>query len=333
MSRASHNAVVLYVAPNPTLARQAKRVVQDNDWEQLVAVEEGNNYAGLELVTKYRARGVLGVISRGGTFQAIRRYNPDLPMIRDVGADSLLLMLHFQKISQNSPGTVAISCTDSMLPKSSTIDAAVASGLIENPRIIRHREPGHPELTRHEILQGLRDFKNAGGTTVLCDTLAAELAREVGLETQEIETTDQQVADTIRKMLSMLKQVFVIMPFTKGPEEDDIYSLAVKPALQACGLVPLRADEDASGDRINPIVEKQIRESFLLIADLSRERPNCYFEIGFARALGKRIILIMRKGEKVHFDAYDLPRIEYEQITELRKRLVDKVGELLKYAG
>ena len=35
----------------------------------------------------------------------------------------------------------------------------------------------------------------------------------------------------------------------------------------------------------------------VVLADLTGERPNCYFEAGYAHALGKQLILTIRKGE------------------------------------
>lgn len=38
----------------------------------------------------------------------------------------------------------------------------------------------------------------------------------------------------------------------------------------------------------------------VVIADLSLERPSCYYELGLAQALGKRTILIAQKGSRLH---------------------------------
>jgi nucleoside 2-deoxyribosyltransferase len=38
------------------------------------------------------------------------------------------------------------------------------------------------------------------------------------------------------------------------------------------------------------------------VADLTGERPNSYYETGFAHALGKPVILLAQTGTSRHFD-------------------------------
>jgi hypothetical protein len=68
-------------------------------------------------------------------------------------------------------------------------------------------------------------------------------------------------------------------------------------------------------------VIEQISTSRLIIADLTGERPNCYYEAGFAHALGKPIIFCIRADDPVHFDlaAYDF--IVWESEADLRRKL------------
>ncbi len=322
-----NNPILLFVAPNKELAKKTNAVVKRNNWDKLVIVKIGNNHKGVELVHRYYKRGIRYVISRGGTFKAIQECCPKLAIVKDVGTDTAVLLLQYQKLSKKH-GKVAISCADSLLPPQESIDAAVEKGLIKSPTLIRHREPGHPELTRKEILKDMKDFRKAGGKLVICDTFAAKVAKKAGLNSRMVETTKQQIEACIRKNLQILKHAFVAMPFTNNYDKDDVYCLAIKPALQNCDFVPFRADEDTSGQHITQLVEQQIQESFLIIADISNGRPNCYYELGYARAIGKKIILIMKKGNKAHFDVYDLPRIEYDQCIELKECLEKRIKEI-----
>ncbi|WP_405956408.1 hypothetical protein [Streptomyces phaeochromogenes] len=43
-----------------------------------------------------------------------------------------------------------------------------------------------------------------------------------------------------------------------------------------------------------------IRQSVMVIADLTFERPSCYYELGLAQALGARVSLIAKSGTPIH---------------------------------
>jgi hypothetical protein len=62
------------------------------------------------------------------------------------------------------------------------------------------------------------------------------------------------------------------------------------------------------------------------LADLSGERPNCYYECGFAHALGKEIILTVAAKEPVHFDMAGYRFLVWETEAELRRRLKERLG-------
>jgi nucleoside 2-deoxyribosyltransferase len=45
---------------------------------------------------------------------------------------------------------------------------------------------------------------------------------------------------------------------------------------------------------------QDIRGAQFILADLSLERPSCYYELGLAEALGKPVFLIAAKGTDIH---------------------------------
>lgn len=95
----------------------------------------------------------------------------------------------------------------------------------------------------------------------------------------------------------------------------------------AAGAVGLRAErvKDVPGDyRITDRILASIRRARLVVVDLTHERPNVYFELGFARGLGKTVITIMREGTNAHFDVQDWTYLPYVDSRPLERDLLER---------
>ena len=64
--------------------------------------------------------------------------------------------------------------------------------------------------------------------------------------------------------------------------------------------------------------------------DLTGERPNCYYEAGYARGLDKRIVLSVRKDSRIHFDLAGFRFIIWADGAELAKQLRERFAEMKK---
>ena len=127
------------------------------------------------------------------------------------------------------------------------------------------------------------------------------------------------------------KKVFVIMSF--DPAHRDGYFIAIEPTLKSLGFDPIRVDQIQHNKTVTSEIISQIEGSAFVIADLTGERPNVYYEVGWAHRADKEVVLVARKDTAVHFDVAAINRIEYTDYTELcaslRKRIIsiaDKLG-------
>ena len=76
--------------------------------------------------------------------------------------------------------------------------------------------------------------------------------------------------------------------------------------------VAIRIDKEHPLEDIVGRIKAEIRKAHFVVADLTDERPSCYFEVGYAEALGKPTIYIASKDSvakpntktHVHFDIH-----------------------------
>ncbi len=115
--------------------------------------------------------------------------------------------------------------------------------------------------------------------------------------------------------------VFVVCSFE--PDMDPVFD-AIAAAASAVGLRAERV-KDVQGDyRITEKILTLVQGAELIVADLSRERPNVYFELGYARGLGKTVITILRAGTTAHLDVRDWTYLEYIDSRPLEHQLRER---------
>lgn len=103
---------------------------------------------------------------------------------------------------------------------------------------------------------------------------------------------------------------FVIMPFSG--EFDNYYQEILKPTIEECSLIAIRADEIYG---IKPIMEdiaECIINADIIIADVTGRNPNVNYELGMAHALGKNVIIISQTIDDIPFDYRHIRAIIYQ---------------------
>jgi len=86
---------------------------------------------------------------------------------------------------------------------------------------------------------------------------------------------------------------FIVMQFS--PPYNEVYSDVIKRLCEESRIDAVRADEIYGPGIIIKDVVDRIAKSQVVIADISPTNPNVYFEVGYALALGKPIILLAQR--------------------------------------
>ena len=113
------------------------------------------------------------------------------------------------------------------------------------------------------------------------------------------------------------KTCFVIMPFDPPYKEqcERIY----EPAIKAAGLKPHLAGGPGA-DIITEEIENGIRNACVCFADISEDNPNVWYELGFAYACSKQVVIVCDKEKrpgKLPFDISVKKVIFYKGATVL----------------
>lgn len=118
--------------------------------------------------------------------------------------------------------------------------------------------------------------------------------------------------------------VFVLMPFDK--KLNDTYKFGIKGAAEDAGTYAERVDEQIFYDGILDRIFNQINKADVIVADMTGRNPNVFYEVGYAHALGKIVILLTQNVDDIPFDLKHRQHIVYAgQIETLRKELTGKL--------
>jgi hypothetical protein len=126
-------------------------------------------------------------------------------------------------------------------------------------------------------------------------------------------------------------RAFVVIPFSHPYEE--IYHEVTKVVCDEFELDAVTADDTYSSGLIIADVVSQIRESRIVIADVTALNPNVFYEIGFAHAIGKPTILLAEKDTRLPFDISGFRHLLYENTISGKARIEERLRNHLKAEG
>ncbi len=108
--------------------------------------------------------------------------------------------------------------------------------------------------------------------------------------------------------------VFVAMPFGRKQEIDfdAVYGDYIRPALESAGFEVFRADQEQRAGDIRADMFQELLLADLVLADLSIDNPNVWYELGVRHALRARGVVLVQ-GDRAYqpFDIYTDRKLRY----------------------
>jgi len=158
------------------------------------------------------------------------------------------------------------------------------------------------------------------------DARFLSMAEHTDTEQEVVLTWDGwQEAERIKEAGPLSKKCYVAMSFE--PSLEEVYENGIKPAIIEAGYDPIRIDKEEHNEKICDVIIAEIRSCKFLVADVTYQRQNVYYEAGFSQGLNRDVVWMCRADdmENVHFDTRQYNHIIWENPEDLKKKLVNRI--------
>jgi hypothetical protein len=188
------------------------------------------------------------------------------------------------------------------------------------------------DLHAYAMEKSLSDASEASPDPVLSPVQLSKLETQVSLLSRQLSSLHVGGVGARESFAVSEKRAFVVMSFLE--QYNDVYLVGMKEVLSRdLGFEVIRMDELFHHSLIISRVYTEIQRCGVVIAELSEPSPNCYYELGFADALGKPVIRFARQGTKPPFDVNQYPFHFYSSITDFRAKLSAALQRLVSTDG
>jgi hypothetical protein len=139
-------------------------------------------------------------------------------------------------------------------------------------------------------------------------------------------------------------ECFVIAPI--GPDKSDIRTRSdqilkhvIRPVAEQCGYKAVRADEISEPGSITTQVINRILTAPMVVADLTGNNANVFYELAIRHAIHKPYVQVIQKGERIPFDVAGVRTIEIDHTNldsvatakeEMKKQMIFTASNLDK---
>ncbi len=124
---------------------------------------------------------------------------------------------------------------------------------------------------------------------------------------------------------------FIMMAMREDPELDAVLRV-IKKECHRFDINAIRIDDFQNSHQITEEVIREIENTDYMLVDLTDERPNVYYELGYCHGKGKdpkNIVLMAKKDTKLHFDTRNMRTIFWKDPKDLEKKLRYRLSSII----
>lgn len=215
-------------------------------------------------------------------------------------------------------------------PEKKTVEAAPAPGTIQAVEQTEQAITAQTAETAatQEAAQAIEESKqdSAQPPKPVAETTQAQPAKSTAeIKTLEAPSTPATAPQQARPVRPAIRpHAFVVMPFGKKKGGDGslydfnaIYLQLIKPTLESAGFESFRADEETTSGDILTDMFQELLLADLVLADMSIDNANVFYELGIRHAFRKRGIIHIQAGRSyMPFDIFNVRTIPYHVTPE-----------------
>ena len=132
-----------------------------------------------------------------------------------------------------------------------------------------------------------------------------------------------------------METCFVIQPFDND-KFDQRFTDIFEPAIKAAGLEAYRVDRDPSVRIPIEQMEEGIKLAKICFAEITLDNPNVWYELGFAFASGKDVVMVTEERQNFPFDIQHRQVINYKTTSKsdyekpelnIKEKLIGLIGK------
>lgn len=124
-------------------------------------------------------------------------------------------------------------------------------------------------------------------------------------------------------------RAFIVMQFSQ--EYNELYSEVIKPTCEEFDFECVRGDDIYNNGLIIEDIAREIRGASVVIADITPNNPNVFYEVGFSHGQNKPTILLSeRKREKLPFDVSGFRTLYYDNTIGGKATIQSRLREHLR---
>ncbi len=138
-----------------------------------------------------------------------------------------------------------------------------------------------------------------------------------------------EISVTEYHVVKSRSKAFVVMQFTE--EFNALYGEVIKPVCEDFGFECIRGDDVYNNGLIIEDITRSIREAAVVIADVTPNNPNVFYEVGFSHGINKPTILLSdRKRDHLPFDVSGFRTLFYDNTIGGKTTIEERLRNHLK---